>query len=147
MNNALTGSVWDRHCWLAGTILQKKLLRLERKDIPSPEKLREDNPDLSIAESIELARKSTSARLVERRVFVSFGSKWFDVTNELEEIILASRKEGRWIENIGVDTRALDVPRLTRQASELAIAIADGKFNSTADLIFEIEEQNSHKAG
>lgn len=146
MNNALTGSVWDRHCWLAGTILQKKLLRLERKDIPSPEKLREDNPDLSIAESIELARESTSARLVKRRVFVSFDNKWFDVTNELEERILACRKEGSWIENVGVDTRALDVPRLTRQVSELAITIADGKFNSTTELTHKIEEQNSHKS-
>ncbi|MFQ5976605.1 MAG: hypothetical protein ACE5OZ_00570 [Candidatus Heimdallarchaeota archaeon] len=135
MNNALTGSVWDRHFWLAGTILQKKLLRLESKEIPSPEKLREDNPDLSIAESIELAQKSTSARLVERQAFVSFDNKWFDVTNELEEIILASREDSSWIENIGVDTRALDVPRLTKQVSELAIAISEGKINSTTDLI------------
>jgi hypothetical protein len=146
MNTGLIGSQWDRHCWLAGSILQKKLLRLEGKAIPSPETLREEDPELSIAESIELARETTAPRLVGRRVFVKFNEKWFDVTEKVEEAILTSREDASWTENIGVDTRALKVSELTKLISELATSIADGKELPASEPPEEVEKPNSSES-
>ncbi|MHA2367241.1 MAG: hypothetical protein ACXADX_00335 [Candidatus Hodarchaeales archaeon] len=120
--------------------MQKKLLRLEGKSIPSPEKLREENPNLSIAESIEKARETTAPRLLDRRVFVRFSDKWFDVTSEVEEAIIASKEDTSWIENVGVDTRSLKVSELAEMVSKLAVSIADGKHPPVAEPPQEIEE-------
>ncbi|MFW9915896.1 MAG: hypothetical protein ACFFGZ_09840 [Candidatus Thorarchaeota archaeon] len=140
MNIELTGSQWDRYCWFAGSLLQKKLLRLEGKRIPSPEKLREENPNLSIAESIEQARETTAPRLIDRRVFVQFSDKWFDVTSEVEEAIIACKEDTSWIENVGVDTRSLNVSELAKMLSELAVSIADGKYPPITEPPPEIEK-------
>ncbi|MFX0113172.1 MAG: hypothetical protein ACFFB3_01355 [Candidatus Hodarchaeota archaeon] len=146
MNTGLIGSQWNRHCWLAGSILQKKLLRLEGKVIPSPETLREKDPELNIAESIELAREATAPRLVGRRVFVKFDGKWFDVTEKVEEAILTSREDASWIANIGVDTRALKVPELTKLISELAANIADGNEIPVTEPPEEVEGPDSSES-
>lgn len=141
MSIGLVGSQWDRYCWFAGSLLQKKLLRLEGKSIPSPEKLREENPNLSISESIEIAHETTAPRLLDRRVFVRFSDKWFDITSEVEKAIIASKEDTSWIENVGVDTRSLKVSKLAKMISELALSIADGKHPPTSEPPQEIKEK------
>ena len=147
MKSKLIGSQWYRYCWLTGTILQKNLLRLEDKEIPSPERLRIENPSISISESIELAGESTTPRLIDRwAVLVRFGTKWFNVAEELEKVILASKEDSRWIENIGVDTRALNIPKLTMSLSKLGNDIANGRYPSTTEPPQDMEELESSQS-
>jgi hypothetical protein len=73
---------------LIGTFVQHILLRIEGTRMKSMEQLREENPGISIADSINLHREIYGPRMEwdDRKVFVRYMHQEFEIADDAERI-------------------------------------------------------------
>jgi hypothetical protein len=86
---------WNQSCWLIGIFVQHILLRIEGTRMKSMEQLRKENPELSIADSINLHREIYGPRMEweNRRVYVRYKQQEFDIAEDAERIAM------KWIDD------------------------------------------------
>ncbi|MHA1579179.1 MAG: hypothetical protein ACTSUQ_06090 [Candidatus Freyarchaeota archaeon] len=104
--------VWPgrfNRCWLLGMFVQRLLLAKEGVRIPTPEELMKLNPDLNVAEAINLQRKTYGAEVnwEEQTIIVRYKSKRYNITKQIIKIVNECTFGDR-IDELSVDTRGFD---------------------------------------
>jgi len=97
--------------------VQRSLLAKEGVRILTPEELMELNPDLNVAEAINLQRKIYGAEVnwEEQTIIVRYKSKRYNITKQIIKIVNECTFGDR-VDELSVDTRGFDFNSATGYA-------------------------------
>jgi len=122
----LQANVWKgrfNRCWLISMFIQHSLLSIEGVKIPSVDELMSSNPNLTIAEAINLQRKLYGAEVdwESRKIFVRFKGKRYNITDIVISLV-NTHSFGDAIDELGADTRGFNFLGAVKEAQKEIIS-------------------------
>ena len=131
LNNKFPDRLWTRYGWFVGMLIQRKIFIAQGREMPTPIGLRDNNPELSILDSIKETWKDTAPRIdrEDRKVEIKIQDDWIDISDKLEAVLEQCLISDKWIEDVGSDTRNLDMEKLTEILEEYVNELLNPRSN------------------